>query len=164
MEIMKSCYQKMNNDGIEYLKLKDKIKDIKICEKAYEIMIEHDVRKDIILRPLYYLFIKNHLSILELKIRLKICNIKDFEMNINENCNFSDIEKYLKEKLEIEEHNHKLPNNYMYLGYKPMQYWIKEGVAPYIAWFYKGYSPYAYNINDQMYHNIAYYLKENDFS
>lgn len=163
MSVMKIDYQEMNNDGIEYWKIKEKIKDIKLCEKAYKIMADHHVRRDIILRPLYYLFVNEHISLLELEVRLKICGIEDFIWKDNENCGFETIKNYLKEKFEIDEHDYELPDNYIYLGYKNMEYWINQGVAPYIAWFYKNYSPYAYNIQDGNYHNIAYYLKENDF-
>lgn len=156
-------YQGMNTDSIEYIKFKDAIKDIKLCEKAYNKMINNNVRRDIILRPLYYLFVNKRLFLYELETRLNICGINDFIWKNNEKCNFKDMKKYLKERLEIDDHNYELPDNFIYLGYKDIEFWIKQNVAADIAWFYKGYSPYAYNRDDGMYHNIAYYLKENDF-
>jgi len=163
MSVIKIDYQEMNADGVEYNQFKEMVKDIKLCEKAYNKMVDSHVRIDIILRPLYYLFINERLFLCELETRLTICGIDDFIWKDNENCSFEDIKNYLKERLEIEDHENELPDNFVYLGYKNMEFWVNQKVSAYVAWFYKGYSPYAYNKNDGMYHNIAYYLKENDY-
>lgn len=163
MLVNKLDYQKINNDNVEYLQLKDRIKDIKICERAYELMKNHNVREDIILRPLYYLFVKERISLYELEIRLNICGIDDYIWKDGKISDYESIKVYLKDRFKIDEHNNELPGNFVYLGYRSMEYWIKEKVSAYIAWFYKGYSPYSYNKEDKKYHNIAYYLNENNF-
>lgn len=157
----------MNNpvciDSSNKMELLKEIKEnaffFKLVEMGYEKLVSINVSYSWIIRPLLLMYKRQVISNDELLTRLYIMNV-DVGLDLD-----AFVDKELaKENFERNDEYSKIPEHLKYIGYRSYGEWITEGHIGLIAYFYFGYLPYAYNIVDENYVNIAYYLTENDYA